>query len=68
MMGNEKGRSKAAFQKTQDVFEKHRGSNIKLYSPIYPNETHGVTPLKSKLEAYRLIFDGWRIDKYKVEK
>jgi len=66
--GNEKGRSVDGFQKTQSVFKKHKSSKLQLYSNIYPDETHGTIPLKGQLEAYRLLFGGWRIDKYKVEK
>ena len=45
-MGNEKRQAKPMFQKTEALFKQYKGPNLKYYSAIYPEETHGTTPLK----------------------
>lgn len=67
-MGNEKRKAKPMFLKTKALFEKVGGPKLAFHSVVYPQETHGTTPLKGQLEVYRLLFGGWRLDKYEVEK
>jgi len=67
-MGNEKRKAKPMFLKTKTLFEKGGGPKLAFHSAIYPQETHGTTPLKGQLEVYRILFGGWRLDKYEVEK
>ena len=66
-MANEKRDAKPKFLATKSLFMKHANKNLKFHSEIYPEESHGTIHLRSQHEVYRKLFNGWRIDKYKVE-
>jgi len=66
-MGDEKRDAKPKFLKTESVFKNHANPSIAFHSQIYPEEAHGTIHLRSQHDVYRKLFNGWRIDKYKVE-
>lgn len=66
-MANEKRQAKPKFLATEAVFKQYSNPNLTFYSEVYPEESHGTIHLRSQHDVYRKLFNGWRIDKYKVE-